>query len=78
MSKIPYSLQELCQCKKKRLCSEKKRNLFTHVSILYQNDYFQYYVIKPWIDDLLHNTWQQYYNYSCWPNRYQEPYFLLL
>ena len=27
---------------------------------------------------MLHNTWQQYYNYSCWPNRYQEPYFFII
>ncbi|OAO13755.1 glycosyltransferase-like protein LARGE2-like protein [Blastocystis sp. ATCC 50177/Nand II] len=63
----PFSAKDLDQCFKRKACLPRKKGLFTH----YYNTNFSI------VFDLRRENKQQYYEYDCWPNRYQEPYLVV-
>lgn len=69
----PFSAKDLDQCFKRKACLPRKKGLFTHVVVMGVSNEQYYNTNFSIVFDLRRENKQQYYEYDCWPNRYQEP-----
>ncbi|KNB42772.1 glycosyltransferase-like protein [Blastocystis sp. subtype 4] len=50
------------------------RHWKSFVCVSYHDDY---YVLDSWVSQIILRKANSYQSYSCWPNRYQEPYLVV-